>query len=105
MTSVERALEYTKIAKETRGGNLVKYWPLDGAIKFEKVSLYYENTKTPVLKHIDFSIKPKQKIGVVGRTGAGKSSIISALFRLYEFEGKIEIDGIDIKNLTLHILR
>lgn len=59
----------------------------------------------PVLKNLNFTIYPKEKIGIVGRTGAGKSSLIQALFRLAEVEGKIEIDGIDAGEIGLHDLR
>ena len=59
----------------------------------------------PILKNITFVIKPKEKIGIVGRTGAGKSSLITSLFRLAEPEGKIFIDGVDSKSIDLHELR
>lgn len=54
---------------------------------------------------INFVINPETKLGIVGRTGAGKSSIIAALFRLYEIRGNIKIDGVDIQNLSLSQLR
>ena len=65
---------------------------------------YYEN-EDPVLKNLNFTIDQSDKIGVVGRTGAGKSSIVTALFRLIEYEGKILIDNIDCKSIGLHDLR
>lgn len=105
MTSVERAVEYTKLAQETKEGTEVPDWPTQGGIKFEKVTLRYDGCKTPVLKEFSFVINPKDRIGIVGRTGAGKSSIITVLYRLYEFEGQIEIDGIDTTILTLEFLR
>ncbi|KAJ8925147.1 hypothetical protein NQ315_001332 [Exocentrus adspersus] len=105
MTSVERALEYTDIKQEDATGTTAKNWPSDGGIRYDKVTLNYEGSKNPVLKDVSFAVKPKQKIGIVGRTGAGKSSIISTLFRLYEFQGKIWVDGVDISSLSLPFLR
>jgi ATP-binding cassette subfamily C (CFTR/MRP) protein 1 len=59
-----------------------------------------------VLKNISFTIKPKEKIGIVGRTGAGKSSLSLGLFRLYDIkEGTILIDDLDISKIGLHDLR
>jgi len=69
------------------------------------MSLCYTKQDDPVLKNITCSIKAKEKIGIVGRTGAGKSSLISALFRLTEPEGRVIIDGIDSKSIGLHELR
>ncbi|KAJ8978875.1 hypothetical protein NQ317_001204 [Molorchus minor] len=105
MTSVERALEYTAIKSEKFDGKEVRNWPSEGRIVYEKVTLKYENAKDPVLKGISFSAEPGQKIGIVGRTGAGKSSILSTLFRLYDYEGRICIDGVDISTVSLTFLR
>lgn len=111
MTSVERVVEYTEIQPEPSLETEEKQfkppetWPSEGSILFKDVSLRYSSEKQTVLHNLNFYIKPKEKIGIVGRTGAGKSSIIQALFRLASNEGIIEIDGIDTSNLGLHDLR
>lgn len=105
MTSVERVLEYTNITAEEALGREMDKWPNEGSIIFENVSLSYENITRPVLRNVSFNIKPGQKIGIVGRTGAGKSSIISILFRLYDFRGNVFVDGVNINELSLSFLR
>lgn len=66
----------------------------------------YREELEPSINQLTFTVQPKMKVGIVGRTGAGKSSILQALFRLCELhEGKILIDGVDISKLGLHILR
>lgn len=105
MTSVERAVEYSELKQESREGRKVEDWPSSGVIEFRNVLLCYEGSKTAVLKNITFTVGSGKKIGIVGRTGAGKSSIISVLYRLYDFSGSIHIDGVDIKSLSLEHLR
>lgn len=105
MTSVERAVEYTALKQESKTGHKISNWPSKGSIKFKNINLCYEGSKTSVLKGISFDVKPREKIGIVGRTGAGKSSIITVLYRLYDFEGIIEIDGVDTKSISLEFLR
>lgn len=109
MTSVERLLEYTKVESEPERklppANVSKNWPEYGKIEFYQVSLRYNNIDSYVLKNINIVIHPKEKIGIVGRTGAGKSSMIASLFHLYEIEGKILIDDIDTTLLPLEMVR
>lgn len=81
-------------------------WPENGAIKFENASMSYRPELPLVLKNMTIEIKGCEKIGICGRTGAGKSTIMTALYRLSELaSGKIEIDGIDISTLGLNNLR
>lgn len=66
----------------------------------------YRDTLEPVVKNLNFEAQSGMKVGIVGRTGSGKSSILQILFRLIDpIEGSIEVDGIDIKSVGLHSLR
>lgn len=133
MTSVERILQYTKLPKEGEWHSdnpPPQNWPAEGRVSLRNVSLSYDKNEPPVLKvisalsfalhylsryhksfhlaqNLNVTIEPGWKVGVVGRTGAGKSSLISALFRLVieGLEGEIKIDGIDTSTLGLHELR
>lgn len=108
---------------------LANKWPLKGSIEYKQVYLYYSNqndpivahdpivascgqkhafnesSAKPVLKNISFKLNEGEKVGLIGRTGAGKSSIITTLFRLYDFKGTILIDDIDTKQIDLFKLR
>lgn len=110
MTSVERVLEYNNIEHEAALEALpdkkpLPTWPEKGRLEFIKVFLRYFQDDPPVLHNLNFVIEPKEKVGIVGRTGAGKSSIINALFQLSDTEGAIVIDGINISDIGLHDLR
>ena len=77
----------------------------EGQVRFVDVSLHYFADEPAVLRSLSFTVRPYEKVGIVGRTGAGKSSIVSVLFRLYPFEGHIELDGVDTKSMSLTELR
>lgn len=81
-------------------------WPQQGVVKFENFQVRYREGLDLVLKGINFSVKSQEKIGIVGRTGAGKSSLTLALFRIIEAaDGKIIIDDVNIADIGLHSLR
>ena len=110
MTSVERVLEYTKLEQEPQFESLPEKkpppeWPNEGKLEFRNLSLNYDLEKEPVLKNLSFTIFGEEKIGVVGRTGAGKSSLVAALFRLAYLKGDIYIDGVATVDLGVHDFR
>lgn len=108
MTSVERVLEYSELETESlEKGNTKapKEWPSNGEICFDNVSFRYDKNLNYVLNNINIKINAGEKIGIVGRTGAGKSSIIQTLFRMAEPDGSLYIDNVNIKELSLHDLR
>ncbi|ESW19924.1 hypothetical protein PHAVU_006G166700 [Phaseolus vulgaris] len=81
-------------------------WPSSGSIRFEDVVLRYRPELPPVLHGLSFTIFPSDKVGIVGRTGAGKSSMLNALFRIVELErGRILIDDYDVAKFGLADLR
>ncbi|XP_016734581.2 ABC transporter C family member 12 isoform X2 [Gossypium hirsutum] len=81
-------------------------WPSSGSIQFEDVVLRYRPELPPVLCGLSFIISPSEKLGIVGRTGAGKSSVLNALFRIVELErGRILIDGCDLARFGLTDVR
>lgn len=107
MTAVERIEEYVNVAPETdeKAKESRKSWPEEGHIKFNNLCLRYSQDDPYVLDNINFDVEPKEKVGVVGRTGAGKSSLIVALFRLANTEGEILIDDVNIEDVSLNCLR
>uniref|UniRef100_A0A8D2LSJ7 Cystic fibrosis transmembrane conductance regulator n=1 Tax=Varanus komodoensis TaxID=61221 RepID=A0A8D2LSJ7_VARKO len=108
MISVERVLEYTNLEKEAPWESNKRPpldWPSEGVIGFENVNFAYSKDGPLVLRHLTALIKSKEKVGIVGRTGAGKSSLIAALFRLAEPQGRIWIDKYLTSELGLHDLR
>nr|XP_037273420.1 multidrug resistance-associated protein 1-like [Rhipicephalus microplus] len=110
LVSVERCLEYTKVTQEAAWENPHfkpdPSWPVTGEVEFQNYSTRYRADLDLVLKGITCDIKPGEKVGIVGRTGAGKSSLTLALFRIIEAAGGcINIDGLDISTLGLYDLR
>ncbi|KRT84300.1 ABC transporter ATP-binding protein [Oryctes borbonicus] len=109
MTSVERIVEYTQIDNETDHQTRLsipdKTWPEAGVIEFKQIKMRYDKSLPYVLNNLNFTINQDEKIGIVGRTGAGKSSIISALFQLVSTEGEILIDNLNIETILFQNLR
>ena len=108
MTSVERVMTYTKIDPEPGykvGRRPPEHWPGDGNITFQDVSLTYYPGGPQVLKKINLNINGGAKIGVAGRTGAGKSSFVAALLRMPDPDGEIVVDDVKIKNINLQQAR
>ncbi|KAJ4460314.1 Multidrug resistance-associated protein [Paratrimastix pyriformis] len=112
MTSIERIQSYSETVPQEMHEGIVPPagWPQTGVIKFDKVSFRYRAKLPLVLKGADFEIRSNEKVGVVGRTGAGKSSLLVVLFRLVELggatgDGRILLDGIDIAKVQLNLLR
>lgn len=130
MTSVERILQYTDLepVSELPPNTWISHpatkrlnfpskqefsppdkppadWPRTGKVSFQNMSLRYDPKGPPTLKNLRIEIQAGWKVGVVGRTGAGKSSLISALFRLSHIDGIIEIDNINTALITLESLR
>ena len=114
MISAERLHEYAQLpAEEDHGGKkglvlTAPTWPRHGRIEFRNYSLSYRGGLEAVLHNISVCIEPGQKIGIIGRTGAGKSSLLQGLLRLVSrscVQGEVLIDGVDISRITLHHLR
>ncbi|KAI4199092.1 MAG: hypothetical protein LQ350_004847 [Teloschistes chrysophthalmus] len=107
MNAMERIVEYSGIPiEEQEGLDVPAAWPTEGKIQIQGLAAGYAPNLPPVLKGLSFDVARNQRVGVVGRTGAGKSSLTLALFRFLEAqEGSIIIDGIDISKIRLHDLR
>ncbi|CAH1263046.1 ABCC5 [Branchiostoma lanceolatum] len=110
-TSVERITHYSNNLEEEapdriKGADPAEGWPVQGQVQFDHYKMQYRDNLPLVLKGIHCDIHPNESIGIVGRTGSGKSSLGVALFRLVEpADGVISIDGVDISKIGLHSLR
>ncbi|XP_018345324.1 PREDICTED: ATP-binding cassette sub-family C member Sur [Trachymyrmex septentrionalis] len=109
MGSVARICAYKNVQPEKlheNGLRVASDWPNRGEIVFENVFLRYDADRNPVITDLSLKIPAGQKLGICGRTGSGKSSIVMALFQLIEIsQGRILLDGIDIRQVPLRILR
>ncbi|XP_004855847.1 multidrug resistance-associated protein 1 isoform X1 [Heterocephalus glaber] len=110
IVAVERLKEYSETEKEApwqiQETAPPSTWPQVGQVEFRDYSLRYREDLDLVLKHINFTIEGGEKVGIVGRTGAGKSSLTLGLFRMNESSGgEIVVDGINIAKIGLHNLR
>ncbi|XP_063479790.1 multidrug resistance-associated protein 1 isoform X7 [Symphalangus syndactylus] len=110
IVAVERLKEYSETEKEApwqiQETAPPSSWPQVGRVEFRNYCLRYREDLDFVLRHINVTINGGEKVGIVGRTGAGKSSLTLGLFRINESaEGEIIIDGINIAKIGLHDLR
>ncbi|XP_058453712.1 multidrug resistance-associated protein 1-like [Malaya genurostris] len=108
IVAVERLEEYTVLPREApwQKGQVDKAWPTEGKVNFSDFQIRYRDGLDLVIKGISLNVKGGEKIGIVGRTGAGKSSLTLGLFRIVEAAGgHIVIDGLDISQMGLHQLR
>ena len=111
MNSVERVIHYARNLEQEPPHEIPAVkpkapWPAEGRVQIKDVVLRYRPELPDVLKGLTLDVAPAEKIGIVGRTGAGKSSIMTALYRLVELSaGSILIDGVDISTIGLKDLR
>lgn len=108
LMSVERIMEYQLLEPEKQPKKELtpaKEWPTEGKIQMKNVVYRYFPEAEPVLKGVNLTVMPREKVGIVGRTGAGKSSLIGTLFRLAEVEGELLIDGLNTADMLLENLR
>lgn len=114
MSSVERANYYSselpqEAAAESSpkdGGSALEAWPSEGKIEMKDVEMRYREELELVLKGVNISIKASEKVGIVGRTGSGKSSMMIALLRMVEVAGgEILVDGVNLRDLGLNDVR
>ncbi|OCF58423.1 cadmium ion transporter [Kwoniella mangroviensis CBS 10435] len=109
MNNAERILHYTTLPSEpppyTSQDPPSGTWPTEGEIIFKNVSLRYSENGPWVLKKLNFHIEAGEKIGVIGRTGAGKSSLVGAIMGMNDIKGEIRVDGLNLKGIGIDTVR
>ncbi|CAN0512557.1 unnamed protein product, partial [Ectocarpus sp. 8 AP-2014] len=80
-------------------------WPGEGRLEVSDLVMTYRRDLTPSLRGVNLTVGAGEKVGIVGRTGSGKTSLLRAIFGLYPYSGCIDIDGVDISTLPVHLLR
>jgi len=108
MTSVERVISYTYIQQEPGYANRSQppeNWPENGEITAKNLGLVYYQSEPKILKDVSFTTHAHEKIRIVGRTGAGKSSLVSALFRMPQPSDDVIIDDVNIRDLNIQSSR
>ncbi|ROT39327.1 ATP-dependent bile acid permease [Sodiomyces alkalinus F11] len=107
MNAAERVVEYAELPTEDQGGeDPPATWPSEGRLEINDLVVSYADDLPPVLKGLTFHVEGKERVGVVGRTGAGKSSLTLAIFRFLEARsGTIHVDGVDVAKIKLQQLR
>ncbi|XP_022163687.1 ATP-binding cassette sub-family C member Sur-like [Myzus persicae] len=108
MSAVERTEEFATIPIENYRSESVitRAWPSKGYIVLDKVSVKYNESQEPVISNVSLNIPPGQKVGICGRTGSGKSSLVMSILNMVPIrDGSIMIDGVDINNVPLQSLR
>ena len=111
MISVERILEYVRDKESDETRTLVSRmpssnWPTKGQISLRELCFRYKKNSPPVINNLSLDIDDHEKIGIIGRTGSGKSSIFMALLRMAPIDaGSVFIDEVDISEISLKELR
>ena len=103
--SQKRINEFLKIEPEIQN-TVIGSTPISGTLAFKNVGFVYEDTNIVALKNVNFTLEKGETLAIIGKTGSGKSTILTLISRLYDVgEGQITIDGVDVRNLNLFDLR
>ncbi|EDO44553.1 predicted protein, partial [Nematostella vectensis] len=108
MTSTERVLSYTNLPPEPGYSRTIRPhedWPEQGALSLRDVCLAYTPNSPCVLRDITLDVRPGERVGIVGKTGAGKSSVFAALFRMPDPTGEVWVDGVELASVEIRTVR